>query len=97
MTFCNSWIWLRSLCEAPCLVLEPEAYSGLLGREEGDDKVALYQGPPPSHPHAFGHRAHRAPGSRVRKVKELQGQVETLQAQLGRQTNQGSLSEQKSS
>lgn len=78
-------------------MLEPEAYSGLLGREEGDDKVALYQGPPPSHPHAFDHRAHRAPGSRVRKVKELQGQVETLQAQLGRQTNQGSLSEQKSS
>ena len=77
-------------------VLEPEAHSQLLRREEGDNKAVLYQGLPPSHPHAFGHRAHRALGSRVRKVKEFQGQVETLQAQLGRQTNQGSLSKQKS-
>lgn len=25
---CNLWIWLHSLCEAPCLVLEPEATAG---------------------------------------------------------------------
>ena len=53
MTFCDSWIWLRSLCEAPCLVLQPEAHSGLLGKEEGDNKVALYQGLPPFQPRAL--------------------------------------------